>query len=81
MAAISDLAEGGNGPHAATGHCRTRRFVMLYYTVVFLVVALMGALFGFGSAAAGAVGVGKFLFIAISMLTLLSFLFGLVSRP
>ena len=35
---------------------------MLHYAVVFLVIALVAALFGFGGIAAGAVGIAKVLF-------------------
>jgi len=35
---------------------------MLHYAVVFLVIALIAALFGFGGIAAGAVGIAKILF-------------------
>ncbi|MBT9594753.1 MAG: DUF1328 domain-containing protein [Vitreoscilla sp.] len=51
---------------------------MLHYTVVFLVIALIAALFGFGGIAAGAVGIAKILFVVFLVLALASFLFGLV---
>ena len=35
---------------------------MLHYAVVFLVIALIAALFGFGGIAAGAVGIAKHLY-------------------
>ena len=35
---------------------------MLHYAVVFLVIALVAAVFGFGGIAAGAVGIAKILF-------------------
>ena len=35
---------------------------MLHYAVVFLIIALIAAVFGFGGIAAGAVGIAKILF-------------------
>ena len=37
---------------------------MLYYAIVFFVIALVAALFGFGGIAAGAAGIAKILFFA-----------------
>ena len=51
---------------------------MLHYTVVFLVIALVAAVFGFGGIAASAVGIAKILFVVFLVLALASFLFGLV---
>lgn len=51
---------------------------MLHYTVVFLVIALIAAVFGFGGIAASAVGIAKILFLVFLVLALASFLFGLV---
>ncbi|MBP7915599.1 MAG: DUF1328 domain-containing protein [Vitreoscilla sp.] len=51
---------------------------MLHYTVVFLVIALIAAVFGFGGIAASAVGIAKILFVVFLVLALASFLFGLV---
>lgn len=49
---------------------------MLHYAVVFLVIALVAALFGFGGIAAGAVGIAKILFFVFIILAIASFLFG-----
>lgn len=51
---------------------------MLHYTIVFLVIALIAAVFGFGGIAASAVGIAKILFVVFLVLALASFLFGLV---
>lgn len=53
---------------------------MLHYAVVFFVIALIAALFGFGGIAASAVGIGKILFVVFAVLALLSFLFGVIKR-
>ncbi|HEY8905626.1 MAG TPA: DUF1328 domain-containing protein [Rhodoferax sp.] len=49
---------------------------MLHYAVVFFVIALVAALFGFGGIAAGAVGIAKILFFVFIILAIASFLFG-----
>jgi uncharacterized membrane protein YtjA (UPF0391 family) len=56
----------------------TRSFAMLHYAVVFFVIALIAAVFGFGGIAASAVGIAKILFIIFAVLAVASFLFGLV---
>jgi uncharacterized membrane protein YtjA (UPF0391 family) len=53
---------------------------MLRYTVVFFVIALIAALFGFGGIAAGAVEIGKILFLVFIVLAIASFLFGLTRK-
>jgi uncharacterized membrane protein YtjA (UPF0391 family) len=45
---------------------------MLHYAIVFFVIALVAALFGFGGIAAGAAGIAKvlfFLFLIIAVVT------------
>lgn len=53
---------------------------MLHYAVVFFIIALIAAVFGFGGIAASAVGIGKILFIVFAILAVASFLFGLIRR-
>jgi uncharacterized membrane protein YtjA (UPF0391 family) len=50
---------------------------MLNYAVVFFVIALIAALFGFGGIAAGAMGIAKILFFVFAALAVITFLFGL----
>jgi uncharacterized membrane protein YtjA (UPF0391 family) len=50
---------------------------MLHYALVFLIVALIAALFGFGGIAAGAVGMAKILFFVFLIMAVIAFLFGL----
>ena len=50
---------------------------MLHYAVVFFVIALVAALFGFGGIASSAVGIAQILFVVFAVLALASFLFGL----
>ena len=49
---------------------------MLHYAVVFFVIALIAAVFGFGGIAAGAAGIAKILFVVFIILAIASFLFG-----
>ena len=53
---------------------------MLHYAVVFLVIALVAALFGFGGIAAGAVGIAKILFVVFLIMALVTFVMGLVKK-
>ena len=53
---------------------------MLHYAVVFLVVALIAALFGFGGIAAGAVEIAKILFFIFLVLFVVSLIWGLINR-
>ena len=53
---------------------------MLHYAVVFLIIALIAALFGFGGIAAGAVGIAKLLFFVFVAMAIATFLVGLVRR-
>lgn len=45
---------------------------MLYWTVIFLLVALVAALFGFGGVATGAASIAKMLFVLFLVLALVS---------
>ena len=57
-----------------------QEIVMLHYTVVFLVIALIAAVFGFGGIAAGAVEIAKILFFIFAILAIASFITGLMRR-
>jgi uncharacterized membrane protein YtjA (UPF0391 family) len=57
-----------------------REIVMLHYAVVFFVIALIAALFGFGGIAASAVGIAKILFVVFAILAIASFLFGIIKK-
>lgn len=48
--------------------------LMLHYAVVFFVIALIAAVFGFGGIAAGAVGIAKVLFFVFLILAAISFI-------
>lgn len=51
---------------------------MLHYAVVFLIIALIAAVFGFGGIAASAVGIAKILFFVFLVLAVASFLVNLL---
>ena len=51
-----------------------------HYAVVFLVIALIAAVFGFGGIAAGAVGIAKVLFFVFIIMAVASFLFGMIKK-
>jgi uncharacterized membrane protein YtjA (UPF0391 family) len=51
---------------------------MLHYAVVFFIIALIAAVFGFGGIAAGAVGIAKVLFFVFLVLAALSFVANLM---
>lgn len=53
---------------------------MLHYAIVFFIIALVAALFGFGGIAAGAVGIAKLLFFVFVILAVASLLYGLIRR-
>ena len=59
---------------------RGRRNKMLHYAVVFFVIALIAALFGFGGLAAGAAGIAKILFLVFVVMAVATFLVGLVRK-
>ncbi len=53
---------------------------MLHYALIFSVVALVAALFGFGGIAASATGIAQVLFFIFLVLTIASFVIGLLRR-
>jgi uncharacterized membrane protein YtjA (UPF0391 family) len=53
---------------------------MLHYAIVFLVIALVAALFGFGGIAAGAVEIAKILFFIFVIMAVIAFVIGIGRR-
>lgn len=51
---------------------------MLHYAAVFMIIALVAALFGFGGIAAGAVEIAKILFFVFPVLALVSLVAGVL---
>jgi uncharacterized membrane protein YtjA (UPF0391 family) len=54
--------------------------VMLRYSLVFFIVAIIAAVLGFGGIASGAVGIAKLLFWVFLLLTIISAAFRLTDR-
>jgi uncharacterized membrane protein YtjA (UPF0391 family) len=59
---------------------RTRETTMLHYAIVFFVIALIAALFGFGGIAAGAVEIGKLLFFVFLIIAAVTFVISLLRK-
>lgn len=53
---------------------------MLHYAIVFFIIALIAAAFGFGGIAASAVSIGKLLFVMFAILAVATFLIGVTRR-
>ncbi len=53
---------------------------MLHYAVVFLVIALVAAVFGFGGIVAGAVEIAKMLFFVFVVMAVVTFVTGLIRK-
>jgi uncharacterized membrane protein YtjA (UPF0391 family) len=53
---------------------------MLHYAVVFFVIAIIAALFGFGGIAAGATEIAKILFFVFLVLFVVSLVAGMLKR-
>ena len=53
---------------------------MLWWAFVFLIVAIIAAIFGFGGIAAGAVSIAKILFFIFVVLFLVSLIWGFIGR-
>jgi uncharacterized membrane protein YtjA (UPF0391 family) len=58
-----------------------KEFQMLHYAIVFLVIALVAALFGFGGIAAGAVEIAKILFFVFIVMAVVAFVISLGRKP
>lgn len=59
------------------GRFYTRRNDMLRWALIFFIVALVAAFFGFGGIAAGAAGIGKILFFGFIVLAGIALVSGL----
>lgn len=54
---------------------------MLHYALVFFVIALIAAVFGFGGIAAGAVEIAKILFFVFLVIAAVTFVMSLLRKP
>ena len=55
--------------------------IMLYWALVFFIVSIIAAVFGFGGISAASAGVAKILFYIFLVLFILSLIFGFIKRP
>jgi uncharacterized membrane protein YtjA (UPF0391 family) len=76
----SETRDIAANPAAKTTTVPTGAIPMLYYAVVFFVIALIAALFGFGGIAASAASIAQILFIVFAVLTVASLIVGLIRR-
>ena len=53
---------------------------MLHYALVFLVIGLIAAVFGFGGIASGAMGIAKILFFVFVVMAIVTFVLGLLKK-
>ncbi|MEJ2767469.1 DUF1328 domain-containing protein [Mycetohabitans sp. B46] len=53
---------------------------MLRYAVIFFIIAIIAAVFGFGGIATGAVEIAKILFFIFLVISLATLLLGLIRR-
>jgi uncharacterized membrane protein YtjA (UPF0391 family) len=69
-------------PNCPCSAAQTRKgeLDMLHYAVVFLIIALIAALFGFTGIAAGATEIAKILFVVFLIFAAISFVVGLMRR-
>jgi uncharacterized membrane protein YtjA (UPF0391 family) len=74
------LIRGHYPTPAANAAPPLRGAIMLHYAVVFFVIALIAAVFGFGGIAAGAAGIAKILFIVFLIGAVVSFLMSVGRR-
>jgi uncharacterized membrane protein YtjA (UPF0391 family) len=66
-----------NYPYVANKFYKRIKYkAMLRWTVIFLIVAIIAAIFGFGGVASGAASIAKILFFIFVVLFLLSIIFG-----
>lgn len=54
---------------------------MLRYALIFFIVAIIAAVFGFGGISAAATDIARILFFVFIVLFLLSLITGLIKRP
>jgi uncharacterized membrane protein YtjA (UPF0391 family) len=57
------------------------RIAMLYWALLFFIVAVVAALFGFGGIAAGAASIAKILFFVFLVLFIIALVAGGFGRP
>lgn len=71
-----------NSGVARAGSARTgnREVIMLHYAVIFFIVAIIAAVFGFTGIATGAAGIAKILFVLFLVGAAVAIVLGLAKR-
>ena len=64
------------GPLVERDYARLKENAMLYYALIFLVVAIIAAVLGFGGIAGAAAGIAKILFFVFLILFIVSLFVG-----
>jgi uncharacterized membrane protein YtjA (UPF0391 family) len=77
---VVGVADGCGIAARAMWSALKRGVVMLYYALVFFVVALIAAVFGFTGLAAGAAGIAKILFVLFLIGAVITFFVSLGRR-
>jgi uncharacterized membrane protein YtjA (UPF0391 family) len=78
LSTVKALVSALFSKHAFTSNWR--RLTMLHYAVVFLIIALIAAIFGFGGIASGAVGIAKILFFVFVVMAVITFVMSLLKK-
>jgi uncharacterized membrane protein YtjA (UPF0391 family) len=81
MAAVRGGAENRPKRRSARRVQAGKERTMLYWAVVFLIIAIIAAVFGFGGIVAGAVMIAKILFFVFLVLFVLSIIANFVRGP
>jgi uncharacterized membrane protein YtjA (UPF0391 family) len=76
---VADARAATLPPHRARRGTR-KETDMLNYAIIFFIIALIAALFGFGGIAAGAAEIAKILFFIFLALFLVSLVMGFIKR-
>lgn len=77
---VVDIADGSGRAALALWAHVNEVFTMLHYAVVFFVIALIAAVFGFTGIAAGAAGIAKILFVLFLIGAVIAFFISLGRR-
>jgi uncharacterized membrane protein YtjA (UPF0391 family) len=77
---VVDRPVGNAAPTPAHTAETERRSGMLNYAIIFFIIAIIAAVFGFGGIAAGAAEIAKILFFVFLVLFLVSLVVGFIKR-
>src|ERR1051325_7630558 len=66
--------------YSLLGRSRERRRLMLYWALVFLVIAVVAGLLGFGGIASAASGIAQVLFFVFLVVFVIALIMGLMAR-